>query len=200
MLKKTITYKDYNDQEVTEDFYFNLNQDEVIEMQMGHEEGLGEHLKAIVASRNGEQVYKEFKKIVLMSYGVKSPDGRRFIKNEQIAQEFTSTKAFSDLVVQLITEPELMAEFIRGIVPEGLDAVADKISKAAAGQQTLSVLEPIPSLTVEQWNSARQDWLHTNAGSPLPEHLKQRKLSMEEVQAMDPNELRSGIADGRYIL
>lgn len=200
MLKKTITYKDYNNQEVTEDFYFNLNQDEVIEMQMSHEDGLGEHLKAIVASGEGAKVYQEFKKIILMAYGVKSPDGRRFVKNEQVTQDFLATRACSDLIVQLITNPDQMAEFVQGIVPEGLEDVADRISKAAAGQQELSLLKQEPQLTLEQWIAARGDWLHQNAGTPLPEHLKSRKLSQPEVAAMDNQELKSGLADGRYYL
>ena len=79
MLKKTITYTDYNDNERTEDFYFNLSKAEVTEMELSTTGGLAEMIQKIVTTQDGPKLVKIFKDLVLAAYGEKSPDGRRFI-------------------------------------------------------------------------------------------------------------------------
>src|SRR5687767_7473150 len=118
MLKKSITYENYSGEKVTEDFYFHLTKAELVELEVSHKDGLSESLKKIVASEDGGQIIKEFKNIVLKAYGVKSPDGRRFIKNDQLRQEFESTEAYSVLFMELVTDAGAAAEFVNGVVPQ----------------------------------------------------------------------------------
>lgn len=125
MLKKTLTYTDYNGNERTEDFYFNLNKAELVEMEMGTEGGLAEKIKKIVAANNTSAIIKEFKELVLKAYGEKSEDGKRFIKNAEIREAFSQTEAYSQIFMELATNADAASEFVNGIVP------AD-ISKAAA--------------------------------------------------------------------
>ncbi len=120
MLKKTITFKDYNDQELTEDFYFNLNEDELVELQVSSKEGFAETLQKIVASNDGEQIIGHFKKIILLAYGVKSENGRSFDKSQALRDEFSHTRAYSKLFIELATDAGYAAEFINGIVPAGM--------------------------------------------------------------------------------
>ena len=80
MFIKSITYTDYNGLKRTEDHYFNLNKGELMEMQVTTEGGLVEMLKRIVANHDYPTIYKTFKGIVLKAYGVKSADGKRFMK------------------------------------------------------------------------------------------------------------------------
>lgn len=117
MLKKTIKYTDYNGTERTEDFYFNLTKAEILEMELSTEGGLQQMIEKIVAAQDLPALSKYFKQIILMSYGEKSPDGRRFIKNEQLKEEFSQTEAFSQLYMELATNDELAADFINGVVP-----------------------------------------------------------------------------------
>lgn len=117
MLKKTITYKDYNDVERTEDFYFNLSKAEIMEMEMGTTGGLAEMITRVVAAQDTPSVVKIFKDLVLKAYGVKSPDGRRFIKSEELSAEFAQTEAYSILFMELATNSDAAAKFINGIVP-----------------------------------------------------------------------------------
>lgn len=117
MLKKTITYTDYNSVERTEDFYFNLTKAEIMEMEMGTTGGLAEMIKRIVAAQDMPAIIKIFKDLVLRAYGVKSADGRRFIKNDEIRAEFEQTEAYSIIFMELATNHELAAEFVNGIVP-----------------------------------------------------------------------------------
>ena len=125
MLKKTITYVDYNGNERKEDFYFNLTKAEVMEMEMSTNGGMAEMIKQIVATQDTAAIVKIFKDIVLKAYGVKSLDGKRFIKNDEVRDEFAQTEAYSNLFMELATNADAAAKFVNGIMPkEALDQKA----------------------------------------------------------------------------
>lgn len=117
MLKKTITYSDYNGVERTEDFYFNLTKAELMEMEMGTTGGLAETIQRIVAAQDAPAIIKIFKDLVLKAYGVKSADGKRFVKSAEISEEFAQTEAYSNLFMELATDADAASAFINGIVP-----------------------------------------------------------------------------------
>ena len=117
MLKKTITYTDYNGSERTEDFYFNLSEAELMEMEMSTAGGLAETIKKIVAAKDAPAIIKIFKELVLKAYGEKSPDGKRFIKSDEISTAFSQTEAYSKLFMELATDADAAAKFVNGIVP-----------------------------------------------------------------------------------
>lgn len=118
MLKKTITYPDYNGDTLTEDFYFNLSNAEVMEMEMSTSGGLAERINKIVAAKNAPEIIKVFKELILKAYGVKSDDGKRFIKSEELSAAFSQTEAYSQLFMELATDTEAASAFINGIVPK----------------------------------------------------------------------------------
>lgn len=122
MLKKTITFTDYNGTSRTEDFYFNLTKAEIIEMEMGTSGGLAEMIKRIVAAQDAPAIIKVFKELILKAYGVKSPDGRRFIKSQELSDEFSQTEAYAELFTELAQDADKAAEFVNGIVPAGTAA------------------------------------------------------------------------------
>ena len=117
MLKKTITYTDYNGVERTEDFYFNLTKTELMDMEMGIEGGMVELINKIVAAKDNPTIMSIFKKLVLQAYGEKSADGKRFIKSEELSTAFSQTEAYADLYFELATNAEKAAEFVNGIIP-----------------------------------------------------------------------------------
>jgi hypothetical protein len=117
MLKKSITYIDYNDKERTEDFYFNLSKSEVMEMEMTTTGGLAEKITNIVAAQDTPSIINIFKDLVLRSYGEKSPDGKRFIKSKDLSDAFCQTEAYSNLFMELATDATAATAFIDGIVP-----------------------------------------------------------------------------------
>lgn len=121
MLKKTISYEDFNGLKRKEDFYFNLTEAELTEMELSTEGGLKEQTKRMLASKDGAAIIKFFKDIVLNSYGQKSLDGRNFIKNDKIREDFASTNAYSILFMELATDADKAAEFVNGIIPNGVD-------------------------------------------------------------------------------
>ncbi len=132
MLKKTIKYTDYNGVERTEDFYFNLTKAEIMEMQLSTTGGLDEMIQRIIATQDVPAIAKIFKDLVLRAYGQKSPDGRRFIKNEELTEEFSQTEAYSELYMSLATDADAASAFINGIVPKD---VAEKAAEMQKNQQ-----------------------------------------------------------------
>ncbi|MBF1041161.1 MAG: hypothetical protein HXK92_05880 [Lachnospiraceae bacterium] len=117
MLKKTITYMDYNGSERTEDFYFNLSKAEAMEMEMSTTGGLTETIRRIVSANDTPAIIKIFKEIILKAYGEKSPDGKRFVKSEELSKAFSETEAYSQLFMELATDADAAAKFVNGIVP-----------------------------------------------------------------------------------
>lgn len=123
MLKKTITYNDYNGVKRTEDFYFNLTKAELMEMEMSTTGGLTEMINKVVATQDAPAIIKIFKDLILKAYGEKSADGKRFIKSDELASAFSQTEAYSILFMELATNADEAAKFVNGIVPaiEGAD-------------------------------------------------------------------------------
>lgn len=122
MIKKTIKYTDFNGIEREEDYYFNLTKAEIAEMELSVDGGLAEKVKKIVAAKDMPTLVKIFKDLVLRSYGVKSDDGRRFIKSEQLRNEFTQTEAYSELFMELSTNADAAVAFVNGIVPKDIES------------------------------------------------------------------------------
>ena len=124
MLKKNIKYVDYDGNDRAEDFYFNLNKAEVIELQLGTVGGLTKTLEKIVQEKDTSRIIEYFKTIILKAYGEKSADGRRFIKRQELRDAFEQTEAYSELFMELASDAKMAAEFINGVLPkEAADAI-----------------------------------------------------------------------------
>jgi hypothetical protein len=175
VLKKTIRYEDFNGDEAVEDFYFHLSKAELVEMEMSHQGGMHQHLQNIVDSQDGKAIMAEFKELILSAYGKRSEDGKRFIKNQALRDEFVSTEAYSQLFFELCTQADKAAEFVNGVVPAGLAA-------------EVAALQPAETPQNDFENNALP-------GVPSP-----KVLTTVEVQEMDSDELKSGLATGRYRL
>ena len=120
MLKKVITYKDWNDLERSEEHYFNLSKPEVVKMQASVKGGYDVQLKAIAAGMNGAGIMTFFEDLIKASYGEKSDDGRRFMKSEEISRAFMETRAYEALFEELITDSGAAAAFVNAIMPPDL--------------------------------------------------------------------------------
>lgn len=117
MLKKTITYVDYNEVERKEDFYFNLSKAELAEMELSTTGGLSALIKKVVETTDTPALIKLFKDLILRSYGEKSADGKRFIKSQELSEGFSQTEAYSVLFMELAVNSDAAAAFVNGIVP-----------------------------------------------------------------------------------
>lgn len=117
MIKKTITYTDYNGTERTEDFYFNLNKREITVMELSIKGGLAEMIKRIVDAQDTPAIINVFEDLIQRSYGVKTPDGRGFVKRAEDLESFMATEAYSQLFMELATDADAAAAFVNGVVP-----------------------------------------------------------------------------------
>lgn len=117
MLKKTITYTDYNGETRSEDFYFNMSKAEIVEMEMSVNGGMSEFMKKVATTQDAPTLIKLFKDLVLNAYGEKSLDGKRFIKTEELKTAFAQTEAYSVLFMELAFDADKAAEFVNGIIP-----------------------------------------------------------------------------------
>lgn len=133
MLKKTITYTDYNGLTRTEDFFFNLSKADMMEMELTTEGGLAEMLKKIVNTKDTSAIIKFFKELILKAYGEKSADGKHFIKINDagipVANAFSQTEAYSVLFMELLTDADKAAAFVNGIIPP--DMITDDVKAEA---------------------------------------------------------------------
>lgn len=144
MFKKTVTYEDYNGDQQTEDFYFNLTKVECMELEFGFgpDQSLSGSIKTLINARDMNTILGLIKRMLLMSYGKKSPDGKRFIKNDDIREEFEQNPAFEQIYWEFVTDSDKAAEFIAGIIPnsvrEGLgqDPKKELINKMKAFEES----------------------------------------------------------------
>ena len=130
MITKTIKYTDYNGVECEDKYLFNLTKAELMEMELGTTGGLAETIQNIVDAQDVPKIQELFKKLLLKSYGVKSEDGKRFMKIDKdgtpLSNEFSQSAAFSELYMELATDAEKATEFIKGIVPADIGAQENK--------------------------------------------------------------------------
>lgn len=129
MLKKLIKYVDYNGTERTENFYFNLNKAELMEMETEVVGGMRQLLEDMMQKQDIPKIMKTFKKIIMKAYGEKSSDGRRFYKSEELSLAFTQTEAYNVLYMELLSDAKKAAAFINALMPEDMrgDQPDDKV-------------------------------------------------------------------------
>lgn len=138
MIKKTISYTDFDQKDRKEDFYFNLSKSELTKLHLTSPNGdFGAHVQALIDSTSRKEVVDMFEKIITMSYGERSEDGRYFNKSEEITQRFKSSAAYDELFMELLTDTKIAAEFIRGLVPADLQGEFDSgMGNAETSSQT----------------------------------------------------------------
>lgn len=117
MITKEITYNDYNDQQRTEKFQFNFTKAELAEMELSVNGGLSAMMTRIKETDDRPELMRIFKELILKAYGVKSADGKRFIKNDEVREAFVQTEAYSELYMELLTDTEAAIAFFTGLIP-----------------------------------------------------------------------------------
>ena len=120
MYKRTMTYTDFNGVTRKEDFYFHFSEAEIAEMELTMPGGMSNLLNRIVDAKEEHELVKIFKDLILKSYGEKSPDGKRFMKSEEISKAFSQTQAYSDLFMELATDSNAASAFVNAIIPDNI--------------------------------------------------------------------------------
>lgn len=132
MLKREIRYEDFDGNMTSDIFYFNLSKPELIELEVEYKQGFGQMLQDIVETKDNKQIIAHFKQLVLMAYGEKSEDGKRFIKSEKLREEFSQTAAYSELFMELATDDKAAVIFLNAVLPRefrgNMEEVAASVS------------------------------------------------------------------------
>lgn len=140
MLKKTIKYTDYDGIEREEDFYFNLTKAEISLMELSEAGGLKNRMERIIQAKDTKSIIEVICSLIEKSYGVKSPDGRRFIKNPELFAEFEQTEAYSAFLMELLSDEKAAADFVQGILPNDLSAeVSKRLDEAKKPDGTIDI-------------------------------------------------------------
>lgn len=129
MLKKPITYTDFDGVERIEDFYFNLTKAELMEWEASVDGGLIKLIEKLSQKQDTTKLFPMFKGLILRSYGEKSLDGRKFVKSEELSNDFEQTLAYDQLVMELIGSSEATENFIKAILPQDVVAQMDNDKK-----------------------------------------------------------------------
>lgn len=134
MFKKTVTYRDFNDVERTEEYFFHLSTTEVLKLEKNKDGSLSEQLEKIQRDEDEAAMLDMITKLVLLAYGEKSEDGRRFVKSDKLVEEFTETEAYSQIFLDIMTNENELIDFITGILPKEM---SQEVQKAMKEQEKL---------------------------------------------------------------
>ena len=154
MFSRTFEYKGYDGQPKKDTYYFDLNEAELYELDLSSIYGFSGMMTRLLKEERTKEIVEAFKGIILGSVGEVSPDGRRFIKNDQIKEDFHRSKAYSMLFVELVSSGEKFAEFLKGAIPEEIRQKMEEDEAAKAEAESLGISEEpdanAPALSVVQ--------------------------------------------------
>lgn len=125
MLKKTIEYEDYDGNKRKEDFWFDIDEREITKLNLSNRGGLKGLVESIIGTQDNKRLVELFEEIIQLAYGVKSPDGRKFIKNKEVLDDFIQTRAYTKLYMELVSNADAASDFINGVVPKRDDVIVD---------------------------------------------------------------------------
>lgn len=127
MITKTITYEDYDGNPVTDTFCFNLNRAELFRLNMKYDGDFEAHAKKVVASKNTNDIFSLFEELIRLSVGIKSADGKRFVKTADECSAFFDSEAYAEFLYELINNPDSVTAFVDNLVhkPGNANAVAN---------------------------------------------------------------------------
>ena len=143
MLKKTITYTDYDGMERTEDFWFNLSKTELTKLDAELPGGVLGVLRKIIDKKDRKALVDFIETLILRSYGEKTLDGKRFVKTPEMAEEFMQTPAYDELFMSILSDTDSQTSFINGVIPQSMakeiEATDKKQVENALAEQGLHV-------------------------------------------------------------
>ena len=132
MLKRMVTYKDFDDQEQTELLFFNLTGAEMMKVSVSHGGNIKEYIDSIVQANDAEKILALVEELILLSYGVKSEDGKRFVKSDQLREDFACSAAYSAIFTELAFDGEKQMAFVEGIMPPDWQELTARAEREAA--------------------------------------------------------------------
>lgn len=169
MFKKTIEFEDFDGNKVVEDFYFHISMTELAAMAHGADE-LAMRVKKIENEKNGLAILHEFREIVRLGCGQRSEDKKRFIKTPETQSALLDSPAFDVLVMEMMADPEKMADFIAQLFPEKMKNEMLEKYGSKEGEK------PVDHIELEK---------------PMPAYMKEKRVPTgEEFRRMSKEEMQ----------
>jgi hypothetical protein len=169
MIKETVTYTDFDNNEVTEELYFHISTSELIDWYAQEGEDFPEQLKKLAESGNAPVIINTFKEIMAKGYGARvEGNSTRFFKDDRQTKEFISSPAFDQLLFDLMSDPKRAEKFFNGMFPADLvEQAADQI-KMATLQPMKEAKGPISMSKEEAQRRTGLENPYTRTGEFLP--------------------------------
>jgi hypothetical protein len=193
LIKKTITFENYNGEKETEDFYFNMSKGELVKMQMAaidqKTESFQDKIEKIGKNLNGKALIEVFDEIILGSIGQRTTDGKKFMKSAAITDEFKSSEAYSELIVELCTDDKAAVTFINGLIPKNLrEDVNREVNTMTARERSEAQMQGFQQKTVPTQQTVTEVPTiiqeETVQAAPEPNRSMLDTMSREELEAM----------------
>ena len=135
MIKKNITYFDFDGEERTDAFYFNLSKAELMDIELDYDGNMSRAMNTMLEKRDMKGVLGLLGKLVRKAYGEKSADGRRFLKNQELEDSFATTDAYSNLLIELVNDENKLRAFVTGVIPTDMRTEVEKKMAEAEAEE-----------------------------------------------------------------
>lgn len=133
MFERKFTFEGFDGKTYEDTWGFYLSKADLLEIQLGTFVGLDQLMKRLIETQNGKEIMAIVREIIMKAVGHTSPDGRKFLRNDELRDEFRQTDAYSQLFTEMVTDPEKVLEFIFSAVPK---EIGDKMREERAKEQT----------------------------------------------------------------
>lgn len=150
MFKKTVEYTDFNGETVSEDLYFHLSEVELIEMELSVDGGLSAKLEKMITTANSREIVAYVKELILDSYGERSEDGKRFIKNDEVREAFAQSQAFSTILFELLQGEDAASKFVNALLPPDVVAKLKSVQESGNVQKAPQDRKPAARKTASK--------------------------------------------------
>lgn len=195
MITKTISYKNYNDLQVTRVFYFNWTIDEIAEWELSTPGGVQNWMDGIVKARSNETVMAIFRKVVGSSIGERTDDGEGFVKSKKARKQFIGSRAYDAMLIEFMENADRFANFFNELLPEGLDEIAaraEKNRKRAEGNGDAAVDQ---THTDDELMAMTDDAFYLLAGAKKPHKMRTKQFKDVAMERLRLKHVNSGLVE-----
>lgn len=116
MIKKHISYHDFDGDQREDDFYFSLNQVQFARINGLFPNGLEEYLNKIIKDKNADELFRVVDILVSEAYGERQ--GNSFVKvapnGQKLSDFFVNTEAYDNLITELLKDDKSLLDFLTG--------------------------------------------------------------------------------------
>lgn len=129
MIRREITYKDFNGTKKKAVLYFHVTKTELTSMVAS---GIADPdaIRDVIDSKDKKRMYEMMNNFILGSYGIKSEDGEQFVKSKEVREAFLYSAAYDAFMTDLMSSDKKASDFVRGVFPvEVMEEIIKEMNK-----------------------------------------------------------------------